>query len=93
MAEANHYCDLALEELIVATAELYAELNMVHPFREGNGRAQRILFEHIIVNCGWQISWETILPEEWVTANIAGVYADYGPMENIFSRCISESIS
>ncbi|SDA40255.1 hypothetical protein SAMN03159443_00337 [Pseudomonas sp. NFACC15-1] len=27
------------------------------PFREGNGRAQRSLFVHLIMNVGFEISW------------------------------------
>lgn len=43
--------------LIGLSAELYGDLNMVHPFRDGNGRAQRLLFEHLIINAGYQIDW------------------------------------
>jgi len=46
---------------------------MIHPFREGNGRAQRILFEHIIINAGYEISWWTAEPGEWVLANVDAV--------------------
>ena len=34
-----------------------AELNAVHPFRDGNGRAQRLFFEHLIINSGYHLSW------------------------------------
>ena len=46
---------------------------MIHPFREGNGRAQRTLFEHIIINAGYEISWWTAEPGEWVLANVDAV--------------------
>lgn len=32
----------AHERVVERVADLYAELNMVHPFREGNGRTQRL---------------------------------------------------
>lgn len=54
MAEANWYVGASQAELITQIAEAYGDLNVIHPFREGNGRAQRILFEQIIVNAGFR---------------------------------------
>jgi len=64
--------------LIDTVAELFGDLNMIHPFREGNGRAQRVLFEHIIVNAGFTISWWPVEEAEWIRANVAAVICDYG---------------
>lgn len=63
---------------------------MAHPFREGNGRAQRILFEHIIINCGYEFDLENVTQNEWIAANIAGVDCNYTPMTAIFDRCIGQ---
>lgn len=91
-AKQNYFVDLDYESLIDALAEFYGDLNVVHPFREGNGRVQRILFEHIVVNCGWSISWGDIEEEEWIQASIQSYYADYSLMQAIFRRCIGEQI-
>ena len=69
-------------------AEYYGELNMIHPFREGNGRTQRLFFEHRLLLSGYTVSWLGIGKEEWVTACIAAVSCDYAPLEGIFDRCI-----
>jgi cell filamentation protein len=74
--------------LVSDITELYIELNMVHPFREGNGRAQRILFEHIIINCGFEFDLKGIAQRNWVDANVAGVHGNYAPMTQIFEHCI-----
>lgn len=79
-------------ELIKKAAELYGDVNMLHPFRDGNGRAQRILFEHIVVNAGFEITWDPITAEEWVGANIASVRCDYSLLEALFERCIGKAI-
>lgn len=79
-------------ELVRLVAQLFGDLNVIHPFREGNGRAQRILFEHIIINAGYQISWWAAEPEEWVHANIDAVVCDYSALESIFERCIGKGI-
>lgn len=79
-------------ELIPAVAELFGELNMIHPFREGNGRAQRVLFDHLIIHTGHMVDWTSVLPDEWKAANISAVHCDYQPLEAIFRRCIQGRI-
>ena len=78
--------------LIELSAELYGDLNMVHPFRDGNGRAQRLLFEHLIINAGYQIDWSPVARDEWIAANIAAVHCDYRALDQIFARCIGFAI-
>jgi cell filamentation protein len=34
-----------------------AEVNAVHPFREGNGRTQRAFFRQLAAAAGWHIDW------------------------------------
>ncbi|MDQ7728637.1 putative adenosine monophosphate-protein transferase Fic [Halomonas sp. SpR8] len=92
LAERNHFTQLEKADLIPACAELYGDLNVVHPFREGNGRAQRMFFEHLIINCGYHLSWHPLERNEWIEANIAGYYCDYRPLEFIFERCIGSPL-
>ncbi|MEZ8056345.1 putative adenosine monophosphate-protein transferase Fic [Vibrio atlanticus] len=75
---------LEREEFCEKLAEYYCEFNMVHPFREGNGRVQRLLFEHLALAAGYELNWEHVDKSEWVQANIDGVYVNYEPMKNIF---------
>lgn len=89
LAQANYFIHYDRNELIKAISDLYVEINVIHPFREGNGRAQRILFEHIITNTEFTLSLESIEQDEWIEANIAGYNGNYSPMETIFDRCIS----
>jgi cell filamentation protein len=59
--EAKNWLErLFREALIDEFAALFGKLNMMHPFREGNGRALRLLFEFIIVNAGYEISWSAV---------------------------------
>lgn len=91
-ARKSWFTHLPQADFIVAIAELFGELNMIHPFREGNGRAQRILFDHLIVNAGYTVEWATVLPDEWKAANISAVHCDYAPLGIIFARCINGRI-
>lgn len=83
---------LSRDDLVPLVAEFYGDLNIVHPFREGNGRAQRLLFEHLIINAGYQIDWWQVDKAEWLQANIDAVGCDYMAMTIIFDRCIGQAI-
>ncbi|WP_434650542.1 putative adenosine monophosphate-protein transferase Fic [Pseudomonas sp. D1-2] len=92
MAAANWFEAMGRDELIVAVADAYSDINVIHPFREGNGRAQRILFEHLIMNVGFEISWWGIEKDEWINANIAAYNCVLDPMETVFKKCIGQPI-
>jgi len=92
LADENNYEGYERKPLVKAIAEFYIEMNMVHPFREGNGRAQRILFEHIIINAGFEFDLDGITQQEWIAANIAGVDCNYEPMAALFDRCIGTAL-
>lgn len=91
MAEQGWYESYLRAPLIEAVAESFGDLNMIHPFREGNGRAQRILYEHVILNAGFEVNWWSVGPDEWLAANIAAVNCDYSPLQVVFDRCIGQT--
>ncbi|WP_159651079.1 Fic/DOC family protein [Vibrio atypicus] len=86
--------DLALithrDELIDEVASLFCEMNLLHPFREGNGRVQRFFFEEMLFLLGYDLNWPVISQQQWIDANIAGVYLDLEPLKSIFRQAISE---
>ncbi|MCX7114081.1 MAG: Fic family protein [Proteobacteria bacterium] len=61
----------------------YGELNILHPFREGNGRTQRILFEFIADDIGYAIHWPDDR-DQWIAANISAYETDHRLLTNIF---------
>ncbi|AZD33805.1 Cell filamentation protein fic [Pseudomonas chlororaphis subsp. aurantiaca] len=80
---------LAKDDFCEKLAEFYCELNMIHPFREGNGRVQRIFFEYLALSAGYELDWEDVSQGEWLKANIDGVNVNYGPMAEIFKRIVT----
>lgn len=93
MENAAWFVGVSKAELIVKVAETYGDLNVIHPFREGNGRAQRILFEQIIINAGFAVDWWLIKDSAWIPANIDAVTCDYRGLETIFERCIGDPLN
>ena len=49
--------------------EKYVEMNVAHPFREGNGRATRIWLDHILKHeLGMVIDWSLVDKEDYLLA-------------------------
>lgn len=49
--------------------EKYVELNIAHPFREGNGRSTRIWLDHILKNeIGNVVNWSKVDKEDYLLA-------------------------
>jgi cell filamentation protein len=88
--EADAYLrGLDQEAFCPKAARLISELNLVHPFREGNGRTQLQYFEQLADQAGHPIELETIARGEWIDASIAAYRQDRGPMERIIaSACV-----
>ncbi|MDF7663490.1 Fic family protein [Bifidobacterium sp. ESL0763] len=54
----------------------YDNLNDLHPFREGNGRAQRFFWELIAHDAGWHFDWGLVTKEFNDQASIAAMRDD-----------------
>ena len=49
--------------------EKYVEMNIAHPFREGNGRSTRIWFDHILKNeIGKVVDWSKVDKDDYLLA-------------------------
>ena len=71
-------------------AHYYCEVNMLHPFRTGNGRAQRIFFEQLAIHAGYSLDWRGLDVALWREANQQGAMGDLTPLMAIFGKVISE---
>lgn len=89
LQQTNYFQDLSLDTLIQSIADFYCELNVIHPFREGNGRTQRIFFEHLLAHCGYGVDWSQIDSQgRWIQANINGYFGQLDDLIAIFRECI-----
>ena len=82
--------NLPRETFALRIAELYNEINYIHPFREGNGRTQRIFFTQLIRSYGYDINFSETDTDELMIATVqasAGVL-DY--LKDYFLTYITE---
>lgn len=64
-------------------AYYFAEINALHPFREGNGRTQREFIRQLAYQNGYFLSYAEISSEEMIEASKASFKLDYRPLEEI----------
>ena len=57
IADDDYLVGRSREQFVVRLAEHWGEVNALHPFREGNTRAQRVFFEQLSQVAGWPIDW------------------------------------
>lgn len=91
LEEEGYLVGLEREEFINRLSHYYCEINVLHPFRIGNGIVQRIFFEQLAIHAGYQLDWRDIDPEEWAQANQSGAMGDLSALNAIFSKVVSEA--
>ena len=57
LAQEDRLHGLARDQFLERLTHYYAEINAVHPFREGNGRSQRAFLGQIAKAAGHPIAW------------------------------------
>lgn len=77
---------------IDSCAYYYGELNVIHPFREGNGRTQRILFSEIARRAGYEIDYTKMETGEFIQALIASYHSDNTPLKGLFRRIMRQAL-
>lgn len=89
LARADHLYGLARPTFLDALAELAADLNALHPFREGNGRAQRAFLGQLAREAGRPIRWTLLRAEENVAAAKAAQAEDLAPLRALLDRLVA----
>ncbi len=63
-----------------------SEINVLHPFREGNGRTQRLFIEYLALNAGYKVDFSTVTPEEMIVASAEAFACEYEKINDMFER-------
>jgi len=86
----NYLHDIRTQgELAKRLAYYMGEINAIHPFREGNGRCQRMFIELLSSSRGYQLDFMKISEEEMLEASVRSFGLDYGMLETLIDRALS----
>ena len=89
LKDENYFKGQRKKEFIESASIFMNGLNILHPFREGNGRVQRIYMEYLANNAGFSLNFKKIDADEMITASIKGANGDISLLRKIFSRSIT----
>jgi len=81
---------LPSNEFAKKSAHFLAELNAIHAFSEGNGRAQLSFFLLLADQAGHPLDFERFDPELFLSAMIASFNANEGPLRALIADLIAE---
>ena len=76
--------DQFLDEL----TELYHDLNMLHPFREGNGRTLRLFITLLVRNAGYNLNFSECDSDMLMIATIKAAQGDLSMLREVFSDIV-----
>ena len=82
----NELRGLALNDFIDHASELFVEINNLHPFREGNGRAQRLFLSALAENAGHELAFDVVTKERMINISVAGIDGDVSGAKRLFQE-------
>lgn len=87
LKEENFLKDYDKKKLSNRLAYYMAELNVLHPFREGNGRTIREFIRQLSLRNGYEFNIKNVNPNEMLKASIISVF-DSSFLEKIIGECL-----
>jgi cell filamentation protein len=85
----NFLENLPAAEFAPKAAHFLAELNVIHAFREGNGRSQLSFFALLADRAGRPLDLEKLDPDAMLDAMLASFDGDETELANIIARLVS----
>ncbi|MFO0701174.1 MAG: Fic family protein [Nitrospira sp.] len=73
-------------------AHYLAELNALHPFRDGNGRALRAFFSQVARDSGYTIVWKNMTPADMLEASRRSFSGDLAPLTALIQRNLQRGV-
>lgn len=65
-------------------------INKLHPFREGNGRTQRVFIAQLAHHAGYWVDYTKVDPDELMIATIQAANGMDGYLHEVFAEIVSE---
>ena len=90
LADENYLCGLDKEKLAERLAYYIGEINAIHPFREGNGRSQRMFIEVLAFRNGYHLDFALISNEEMLEASMQTFNLKYELMTTLLLRAMNK---
>jgi cell filamentation protein len=88
LAAQDNFASLSKSEFARRSAHFLAELNAIHPFREGNGRTQLSFFGIIAEQAGHPLDFDKLEPDKILAAIIESFAGDEDNLRRVITDLI-----
>jgi cell filamentation protein len=86
LARDKHLKGMDKERFTERLAHHYAEINAVHPFREGNGRSTRVFVDQLAREAGFELDYSKVDAQRWNEAARHSFAGNLGPAKEVFAH-------
>ncbi len=86
----NNFVGLDRYTFIKRIAWLAGELNALHPFRDGNGRAIRAFLVVLTAQAGYELDYSRVSKEELLYADTIAFMGDIDPLVNLYAKLLQK---
>jgi len=91
LSNENYLRDIPIKkELASRLAYYFGEINAIHPFREGNGRCQRLFLQLLCDSLGYELDFTGISQSEMLEASDKSFKLDYDLLESLLERSLTQ---
>ena len=90
LRQQNYLTGMASDVFVDELAELYDDLNQLHPFREGNGRTLRLFITLLVRNTGREIYFDRCDADLLMIATIQAAQGSRDLLRQVFSEIVEE---
>lgn len=85
----NYLISLSKDDLAERLAYYLSELNVLHPFREGNGRTIREFIRELALKNNYVLNLSNVSPSDFLNASIKSI-VDITDLTKLISICLEE---
>ncbi|WP_338100174.1 Fic/DOC family protein [Methanolapillus africanus] len=86
----NYLQNMEYETFIGRCAYYMGEINALHPFRDGNGRVQRIFFQELARRVGYNLNFAAVDKDDLLEADIASFNKNYEPLRFLLEKMVQK---
>lgn len=89
LKEENYLANYSQEMLAEKLAYYISELNVLHPFREGNGRTIREFIRELALKNGYILNLKKVNPKDFFNASVKSI-VDTNDLEKLINICLEK---
>lgn len=91
LSKENYLINYSFGAVPQRLAYYLSEINVLHPFREGNGRTQRLFIEYLANVAGIEIDFSGVSDREMIIASANSFAKDYNEINSLFKRICTKT--